>query len=181
MGVKGDGPETALKNQHCCRPAAGLPPVRGEVHEPVSRTETGHKKKKQHPVPQGINNAPPLSHHSRGGEDEDEDEDVRSPLQPRHDSNLLLCGEPGALTALAWLGLLAGRRGSGFIVGEQMCRALLPRAGSVPLRPAPGAAIVPAGPYSAALVCCAPLAPSLFPEEISIKNPSETPMSLNCR
>lgn len=44
--MKGDSPETALKNQHCCRPAAGLPPVLGEVQEPISHTETGHKKKK---------------------------------------------------------------------------------------------------------------------------------------
>lgn len=118
--MKGDSPETALKNQHCCRPAAGLPPVLGEVQEPISHTRNRtQKKKKQHPVPQGINNAPPLSHRSRGGEEEEEEEDVRSPLQPRHDSNLLLCGKPGALTALAWLVLLAGRRGSGLLWGNR--------------------------------------------------------------
>lgn len=79
------------------------------------------------------------------------------------------------------LGMLAERRGERVIVGEQMCRALLPRAGSAPRLPAPGAAIVLAGPYSSALGCRSAPAPSLFLQEISIKNPSQTPTSLNCR
>lgn len=105
----------------------------------------------------------------------------RSALQPRHSPNLLLRRKLCMFKDPVLLGMLAERRGERVIVGEQMCRALLPRAGSAPRLPAPGAAIVLAGPYSSALGCRSAPAPSLFLQEISIKNPSQTPTSLNCR